>query len=84
MAQIWGVGERKFGRDCERRLMMFNVLVKSIFMYEVEIWGWEKLESLQARYIRWTLGLERCTPKYIVLEEMKVEQISIERQDIEN
>lgn len=53
MAQIWGIGERKFGGDWERRMMMFNVLVKSIFMYGVEIWGWEereKLESLQARY----------------------------------
>lgn len=39
MAQIWGIGERKFGRDWERRMMMFNVLVlKSIFMYGVEIW----------------------------------------------
>lgn len=50
-------------------------------MYGVEIWGWEereKLESLQAKYIRWTLGLERFTPKYIILEETKVEQISIE------
>lgn len=61
--------------------MMFNVLVKSIFMYGVEIWGWEereKLEVLQARYIRWTLGLERCTLKYIILEETKVKRISID------
>lgn len=43
-------------------MMMFNIMVKSIFMYGVEIWGWEgreKLEALQARYVRWTLGLER-------------------------
>lgn len=81
MAQVWGIGERKFGGDWERRMMMFNVLVKSIFMYGVEIWGWEerkKLEEIQARYIRWTLELERCTPKYIILEETKTEQISLE------
>lgn len=28
--------------------------------------------------IRWTLDLERFTPKYIILKETKVEQISIE------
>lgn len=62
MAQIWGIRERKLGGDWERRMMMFNIMVKSIFMYGVEIWGWEereKLEALQARYVRWTLGLER-------------------------
>lgn len=39
MAQIWSIGERKFGGNWEKRIMMFNVLVKSIFMYGVEIWG---------------------------------------------
>lgn len=37
MTQIWGIGERKFRGDWERRMMMYNVLVKSIFMYGVEI-----------------------------------------------
>lgn len=32
MAQIWGIRERKFGGDWERRMMMFNIIVKSIFM----------------------------------------------------
>lgn len=40
MAQIWGIGERKFGGDWKRGIMMFNILVKSIFMYGVEIWRW--------------------------------------------
>lgn len=67
--------------DKKTKEKLRTILEKSIFMYGVEIWGWEereKLESLQARYIRWTLGLERFTPKYIILEETKVEQISIE------
>lgn len=67
--------------DKKTKEKLRTILEKSIFMYGVEIWGWEereKLESLQARYIRWTLGLERYTPKYIILEETKVEQISIE------
>lgn len=81
MAQIWGIGERKFKGDWERRMMMFNVLVKSIFMYGVEIWKWQergKLEALQTRYIRWTLGLDRITPKYVVMEETKVAPICTE------
>lgn len=67
--------------DKKTKEKLRTILEKSIFMYGVEIWGWEereKLKSLQARYIRWTLGLERFTPKYIILEETKVEQISIE------
>lgn len=81
MAQIWGIGERKFGGDWERRIMTFNILVKAIFMYGVEIWGWKErdtLEALQVRYIRWILDLERYTPKYIILEETKTDQISTE------
>lgn len=45
MAQIWSIGERKFGGNWEKRIMIFNVLVKSIFMYGVEIWGWEEREN---------------------------------------
>jgi len=81
MAQIWGIGERKFGGDVDRRIMMFNILVKSILMYGVEIWGWEEkteIESLQERYMRWILGLDRWTPGYVVREELKLENISIE------
>jgi len=32
MAQIWDIGERKFGGDVDRRIMMFNILIKSICM----------------------------------------------------
>ena len=81
MAQVWGIGERKFGGDWERKMMMFNVLVNSIVMYGVEIWGWEErkpVEALQERYIRWITELQKCTPEYIVREEIKVDLISIE------
>jgi len=60
---------------------MFNILIKSIFMYGVEIWGWEErkeIEKMQERYMRWILGLDRCTPGYVVREELKLEKISIE------
>lgn len=37
IAQVWGIGERKFGVDVDRRLIIFNVLFKNIFMYGMEI-----------------------------------------------
>lgn len=42
MAQVWGIDEKKFGGDFDRRMMMFNVMVKSILLYGVEIWGWKE------------------------------------------
>lgn len=39
MAQIWEIGERKFGGNFDRRIMMFNIMVKSIMLYGVEVWG---------------------------------------------
>ena len=30
---VWGIGERKFGHDYMRRMMMFDSLIKSVFMY---------------------------------------------------
>lgn len=42
MAQMWGIGERKFGGDYRRRMMMFNVMMKSIVIYDVEIYGWKE------------------------------------------
>jgi hypothetical protein len=35
---VWGIGERKFGHDFRRRVMMFDSLVKSVMMYGAEIW----------------------------------------------
>lgn len=37
MGQIWGIGERKFGGDFDKRVMMFNVMVKNIMLYRVEV-----------------------------------------------
>ncbi|KYN20693.1 hypothetical protein ALC57_06952 [Trachymyrmex cornetzi] len=46
--------------------------------YGVEIWGWkerEAVESLQERYLRWVLGVERRTPGYLVREELQREKL---------
>lgn len=58
MVQVWGIGERKFGGDFSRRMLMFNVLVKSVIMYAVEIWykRMKEIEALQERYLKGILG----------------------------
>lgn len=81
MNQVWGIGERKLGGDYEKRMMMFNVMIKSIILYGVEIWGWKEwkeVEAIQERYIRWILRLDKSIPEYIIREETKVENIRIE------
>jgi hypothetical protein len=78
---VWGIGERKFGHDFRRRIMMFDSLVKSVMMYGAEIWGWreqEGLERVQGKYLKWMLGVDRETPGYIVMEETKRDGIRIE------
>ena len=81
MVQIWSIGERKFGEDFRRRMIMFNTMVKSICMYAVELWGIEErkeIESIQERYLKNILGLERYTPGYLVKEGTKTERIIVE------
>ena len=50
-------------------------------MYGPEICGWgeyEEIERVQAKYLTWTLGLEKYTPGYIVREETKREKMRVE------
>jgi hypothetical protein len=70
---VWGIGERKFGHDFRRRIMMFDSLVKSVMMYGAEIWGWreqEGLEGVQGKYLKWVLGVDRETPGYTGVPEL--------------
>lgn len=81
MKQVWGIGEQLFANSPKTRIMMFEVLVKSILMYGAEIWGWkerEMLEKIQLKYLRWVMGLSRSTPSYIILEEMKCMKLRVE------
>lgn len=75
--QTWRIGQRRFKNNFERRIKTYN----SIMLYAAEVWGWkevEKLEKLQVKYIKWTLGLDFNTPTYIVMEETKTDKIRIE------
>jgi hypothetical protein len=37
---VWGTGERNWGGDSRKRMIMFVSMVESILMYGAEIWGW--------------------------------------------
>lgn len=81
MAQIWGIGERRFRDNFNLRMFLFDKTVVSVALYAAEIWGWEEfqeIERLQYKYIRWLLGLNTFTPIYILLEETKRYNLSIE------
>lgn len=81
MRQTWGIGERKFKNNFERRIKIFECLVKSIILYAAEVWGWaeaEKIERVQVKYIKWILGLDFNTPTYIVMEETKIDKVRVE------
>lgn len=50
----------------------FDSLVSAVVMYGAELWGWrewEKLEKVQLKNLKWSLGLDSCTPTYIILAE---------------
>nr|XP_034190794.1 uncharacterized protein LOC117609058 [Osmia lignaria] len=81
MKQTWGIGERRFKNNFERRMKIYRSLVKSVMMYAADIWGWsesERLEKLHTKYIKWVLGLDFNTPTYIVMDETKEDKIRIE------
>lgn len=55
MGVLWGIGKRRFGKDWEKRIWIFDRLVWLILSYGVEIWGWkerEKVEALEERFLR--------------------------------
>ena len=37
-----------------------------------------RVEKIQEKYIRWTLGLDFNTPAYLILEETKTDKVRIE------
>jgi hypothetical protein len=69
---VWGIGERKWGGDFRRRMMMFESMAKSELMYAADIWRWkeqEEVEKVQEKYLKGVLGVDREAPGYIVREK---------------
>jgi hypothetical protein len=78
---VWGIGERKWGGDFRRRMMMFESMIESsILTYGAEIRGWKKQNEekrVQEKYLRWVLGMDRETPGCIVREEYKSNKLRV-------
>jgi hypothetical protein len=67
---MWGIGERKWGGDFGRRMMMFESMVENL----TDFWGWKEqgeVERVQEKYLISVLGVDRETPGYTVREECK-------------
>ena len=81
LGRIWSLGERKFKEDWERRMKLFDALVRSVMLYGADIWGfkeWTELEKIQDRYIKWTVKVDRTTPSHILHEETNRWKIAIQ------
>jgi hypothetical protein len=39
MGSVWGIGERKWAGDFRRRMVMFESMIESIWIFEAEISG---------------------------------------------
>ncbi|EGI62708.1 hypothetical protein G5I_08947 [Acromyrmex echinatior] len=39
IGQEWGIGKRRFGKDWEKRIWLFDRLIWPIIGYKPEIWG---------------------------------------------
>ena len=48
--------------DVNRKVYLFETLIKSVVMYGVEIWGWEErpeIEKVQGAFIKMIMGVSR-------------------------
>lgn len=54
MKAVWGIGMKLFGKDCERRMWLFDRLVWTVLSYGVQVWEWKEralVERIQERYL---------------------------------
>lgn len=75
MKSAWSIGEKISKDSYERRIKMFGALAESERLYGAKVWGWkedEGLNGIKRKYIKWILGLDTTTPKYMISEECKI------------
>lgn len=81
MKETWRIGEKIFKDNFEKRMKLFDALVRSVALYGTEIWGWfedDRLDGIMRKYIKWSLKLDRETPNYITLEECKLIELRLQ------
>jgi hypothetical protein len=71
---FWQLGERKWGDDFRRRMMMFESI---ILIYGAEIWGWKEQEDVEKVQEKYLLGVDRETPGYMVRKECKRNRLRV-------
>jgi len=59
-------------------MMLFKYLVmRVIWGRNLGVEGKGELEVIQKKYIKWSFGLNSCTPDYIVYKDLEIDKISI-------
>lgn len=46
VGKVWSLGERIFRNSWEKRIKLFEVMVRSIVFYGAEIWGWKEYKKM--------------------------------------
>lgn len=80
VGRMWNIGKRKFGDDWTKRMGLFNVMVRGIIMYGVEIWGWKgqrEIEKIKKKYMKLILKVDREIPGYILMLDTGEDRIEI-------
>lgn len=70
-----------FTDDFRRRMNTFDALVGSVLLYGAKIWEWKneaRIDRIKRKYIKWILGLDRTTPNYILVKEIKMIELRLE------
>lgn len=77
----WGIIKRSRIKKLSKKQYLMNTLVKSGFMYGVEIWRWkrrEEMEKAQGKCTKLSLRVNENTPGYIWRLESGVRRIEVE------
>lgn len=83
VGKVWSLEEKNFGKDRNKRIYLFDALIRSVMQYGAKIWGWEewkKLDKIRKCNIKWSAfieclqwrNLDRSTPQYSLLNERKI------------
>lgn len=73
LGRIWSIGERYLRNSWKLRYRAYNAVVTSVLLYESELYGWDKdckkIDMIQLKFVKWTLGLKRATPGCLIRAE---------------